>query len=108
MASLNMPVTGDNTTAPAPTTLDPDAEYPYCNAVPGIGPHDYQPFLDFMQGKSIGLCSQCGETFEIGDLDINLYMPILANLGLPVPGSPAGSQPGTGPLSGLLPRAWTP
>lgn len=76
---------------------DPD-DTSYCPALPGLEPHDYQPFLDWMQGKSIALCSQCGDFFTVGDLDVNVYMPILSKLGLPSLGSQPATQPASSPI----------
>lgn len=52
------------------TALDPeegaDAEYPYCEAVPGIAPHNYVPFADVIGGTGMYVvCSQCGDHFLI-------------------------------------------
>lgn len=40
--------------------------YPYCEARPGMEPHNYQPVVDFVIGTGIWLfCTQCGEFFNL-------------------------------------------
>lgn len=38
-----------------------EREYPFCDAVPGMAPHNYQPYLDIIKGGTYLWCTQCGD-----------------------------------------------
>lgn len=72
--------------------LDPeegsDSDYPYCEALNGLGPHNYQPYLDILKGGTYLYCNQCGDIIEM--LDPPAQPPA-------IPPSPAATPSSTAP-----------
>jgi hypothetical protein len=69
------------------TTTTPDEEpAPWCAAMPGVQPHNYQPVVDLVGGTGIWLyCNQCG--------DVALIDGTAAPKGSPSTGAPPTSAP---------------
>ena len=76
-------------TPPAEAEEPPD--YPYCEAIAGVGPHNYQPAADILGGTGIWLiCTNCGDYFRIDGTGV-------AGATTPTPApSPAGALPQPG------------
>lgn len=67
--SSNTP-TGSQQSAPTP---DPD--WPHCEALNGLGPHDYIFQIDLVAGKSILYCRQCRDVHELARLQPGQPLP---------------------------------
>ena len=97
------------------TALDPeegaDTEYPYCEAIPGMGPHDYQGVADIIGGTGLYMvCTQCGDYFLIdgtasptGGLWGNLFPTQSQSAPAPSPSTSPSISP-----SGTKPPPWVP
>jgi len=42
-----------------------DTDYPYCEAVPGMSSHNYQPAIDLGGTGMYLICNQCGDYFHV-------------------------------------------
>ena len=74
--------------------LDPEAgdhEYPYCEAMPGMEPHNYQPYLDILKGGTYLYCNQCGDVVEM--LDPPATPPQQGSTTTPVTTQPSSAAP---------------
>lgn len=75
--------------------LDPDAigdtEDPYCEAMPGLAPHNYQPIIDVIAGTGIYMyCTQCGDWYRIDGSEVQQQAPTQAPAPAPTTSRPTG------------------